>query len=73
MDLGTGILVLDTVPSNYATERYDTTEWQDVRSDWITQQKLSVFFDTGESKLTSAGISEIKTFATKVATDIRTK
>jgi hypothetical protein len=73
MDLGTGILFLDMVPSNYAIERYDTTEWQDVRSDWITQQKLSVFFDTGESKLSSTGVSEIKTFAKKVATDIRTK
>jgi hypothetical protein len=72
MDVAAGILFLDTVPSNYAIERYDATEWQDIRSDWITQQKLSVFFETGESKLSAARVSEIKAFAKKVATDIRT-
>jgi len=73
MDLAEGILVLDTVPSNYAIERYDTTEYHDWRSDWMTRQDVSIFFDSGESKLSPAAAKEIQAFALKVAEDIRTQ
>src|SRR4051812_5438445 len=71
-DFSEGLLILDTVPSDHAIERYDETQWQNIRSDWITQQKLSVFFETGKATLLPARAGEIRSFAAKVATDIRT-
>ena len=64
-------LILDTVPSDVTIDYYDDTEWNDIRSDWITQQKLSVFFETGKSALPPARAGEIRAFAAKVAADIR--
>jgi len=72
LDTSEGLLLLDTVPSDYTIDHYDDTEWNEVRSDWITEQKLSVFFETGQSTLLPTQAAEIRAFATKVATDIRT-
>jgi hypothetical protein len=72
LDVAEGILILDTVPANHTIDYYDDTEWNDIRSDWITQQMLSVFFETGKATLSPARASEIRAFAAKVATDIRT-
>jgi hypothetical protein len=72
MDLAEGLLVLDLVPSDVAIERYDRTEWQSVRSDWMTKQKLSVYFGNAQSTLDSNQLGQIKTFAASVARDVRT-
>lgn len=73
-DLSTseGVLVLDTVPGDYTIERYDETEWNSVRSDWITEQKLSVYFDDAQWALVHDQFNQIRAFAAKVANDIRT-
>ena len=72
LDLAEGILVLDSVPSDYTIDHYDTTQWNEVRSDWITEQKLSVFFESGQWTLLPAQAGAIRAFAAKVAKDIRT-
>ena len=72
LDTSEGILVLDSVPSDYTIEDYEITEWNEVRSDWITEQKLSVFFESGQWTLLPGQIGEIRAFAAKVAKDIRT-
>ena len=73
LDTSEGIFVLDSVPSDYTIDHYDETEWNEVRSDWITEHKLSVFFESGQSTLLPARAGEIRAFATKLANDIRTK
>ena len=72
LDTSEGILVLDSVPSDYTIDHYDKTEWNEVRSDWITEQKVSVFFESGQSKLPPDQVLPIHAFAAKVAQDIRT-
>jgi hypothetical protein len=73
LDTSEGIFVLDSVPSDYTIDHYDETEWNEVRSDWITEHKLSVFFESGQSTLLPVRAGEIRAFATKLANDIRTK
>jgi hypothetical protein len=72
-DLAEGLLLLDTVPSNYKIEQLETTEWRENHAGWMTRQETSIYFDSGESKLTPAAIREIQAFALKVAEDIRTQ
>lgn len=72
LDTSEGILVLDIVPPDYAIVRYDDTEWNSVRSDWITEQKLTLYFDTEKWVLLPNQITQIRAFAQKVAKDIRT-
>jgi hypothetical protein len=72
IDLSEGILLLDTVPADYKIERYDETEWNAVRSDWITEQKLSLYFDDAQWALVADQLNQIRAFAAKVANDIRT-
>jgi len=72
LDTSEGILILDSVPSDYTIDHYDITEWNEVRSDWITEQKVSVFFESGQWKLPPDQVLPIHTFAAKVAQDIRT-
>lgn len=72
LDTSEGILVLDMVPGDYTIETYDETEWNTVRSDWITEQKLSVYFDDAQWALLPTQSNQIRSFAAKVANDIRT-
>ncbi len=72
MDISEGLLILDTVPSDYTIEKYDETEWNSVRSDWITEQKLSIYFDNAQWALAPDQLNKIRAFAAKVASDIRT-
>jgi hypothetical protein len=71
-DLAEGLLVLDTVPGDYTIERFDSTEWNEVRSDWITEQKLSVYFGDAQWSISPEQTNRLRAFALKVATDIRT-
>ena len=73
LDISEGLLLLDTVPSDYAIETYDDTEWNSVRSDWITEQKISFYFDDAQWALAPDQLNQIQAFAAKVANDIRTK
>jgi hypothetical protein len=68
-----GLLVLDVVPGDYKIEQFDITEWNTVRSDWITQHELSVFFESGKSTLQPKALSQAREFAAKLARDIRTQ
>ena len=52
-------------------DQYDD-EWNLVRSDWITEQKLSVYFSDNQWVLVADQIAEIRRFANQVANDIRT-
>jgi hypothetical protein len=71
LDLSEGILILDTVPADYKIERYDETEWNAVRSDWITEQKLPLYFDNAQWALVPDQVNQIRALAAKVAKDIR--
>jgi hypothetical protein len=71
LDISEGLLVLDTVPSDYTIEKYDETEWNMVRSDWITEQRLSLYFDDAQWALVTDQVNQIRGFAAKVARDIR--
>jgi hypothetical protein len=71
MDTSEGILLIDLVPSDYTIDYYSTTEWNEVRSDWIIEQKLSIFFETGQWTLLPGKIADIREFAAKVAKDVR--
>lgn len=73
LSLAEGLLVLDTVPGNYAIERYDATEWNEVRSDWITEQKLSVYFGDAQWLMSPEQANRLRTLARKVAEDVRTQ
>lgn len=73
LEISEGLLVLDIVPGDYKIEQLDATEWNTVRSDWITQHDLSVFFDSGQSSLTPKAASQIRDFAATLAKDIRTQ
>jgi hypothetical protein len=66
-----GMLILDSVPSNYKIERYAATEWNEIRSDWRTEQKVSVHFATESWQLNSVQKAQIREFADKVANDVR--
>jgi hypothetical protein len=72
LDTSEGILVLDTVPSDWTIDYYDDTEWNAVRSDWVTEHKLSVYFDTEKWTLPLSESTAIRALASKVAQDIRT-
>jgi hypothetical protein len=72
LDTSEGILILDLVPGDYTIERYDDTEWNSVQSDWVTEQKLSVYFNDAQWALVPDQFNQIRAFATKVANDIRT-
>lgn len=68
-----GILILDTVPPPFKIEKYETTEWNDIRSDWRTEQSVSIYFATEQWQLDSAQIAQTSAFAEKVAADVRSK
>ena len=72
LDISEGILVLDTVPPDFAIERIDMTRWNMIRSDWITQQNASVYYDNNQWNLLPRQRNDVATFAAKVAQDIRT-
>jgi hypothetical protein len=72
LDIAEGLLVLDTVPGDYTIERYDETVWNSVRSDWITEQRLSLYFDDAQWALVPGQMNQIRALAAKVANDIRT-
>lgn len=72
-DVAEGLLVLDTVPSDYTIDYIDETQWDQIRSDWITEQKLSLYFDDARWALSSDQIGKLRDFATRVATDVRTQ
>jgi hypothetical protein len=72
LDISEGLLILDTVPADYTIEKYDETEWNAVRSDWITEQKLSLYFDDAQWALVPDQLNKIRAFAANVASDIRT-
>lgn len=71
--LNDGILSLDRVPAGYQVDYYNTTEWNSIRSDWITKHTLSSYFADGEWQLSARTGNEIRQFAADVARDIRTK
>ena len=58
-------MVLDTVPGDYVIERYDDTEWNSVRSDWITEEKLSVYFDDAQWALRADQVNQLGAFVAK--------
>ncbi len=72
LDTSEGILVLDMVPGDHTIDHYDETEWNSVRSDWITEQKLTVYFDNAQWALLPDQVTQIRAFSAKVAKDIRT-
>jgi hypothetical protein len=72
MDFSEGILLLDTVPGDLTIDYYDDVTWNQVRSDWITEQKFSLYFADNQWALTADQITKIGQFATRVANDIRT-
>ena len=72
LDTSKGILILDTVPSDHTIDHYDVVQWDAIRSDWVTEQKTSLLFESGKSDLKADQIGQIKSFALKVAMDIRT-
>jgi hypothetical protein len=72
LDFSEGILMLDTVPSDYTIDHYDTVQWDKIRSDWVTEHKISIFFDSGAANLKPEQVGQIRSFAEQVAKDIRT-
>lgn len=67
-----GMLILDTVPPQYKIEHIDSTEWNEVRSDWRTEQRVSSYFATERWQLDPAQLAQIREFADRVAADVRT-
>lgn len=65
-----GFLLLDMVPGDYTIEHYDITEWNAIRSDWITKQRASIYFDTAASSLNPDQVAQVRRFAAAVAKDI---
>jgi len=71
--LNDGVLKLDRVPHNYQVDYYDTTEWNSVRSDWMTKHTLSTYFADAEWELSPKVANEVRQFAAEVAHDILAK
>jgi hypothetical protein len=71
--LNDGVLKLDRVPLDYQVDYYNTTEWNSIRSDWVTQHTFATYFADGEWALSYRTVNEISQFAADVARDIRTK
>lgn len=69
--LNDGVLQLDRVPLDYQVDYYDATEWNSIRSDWMTKHTLSTYFADAEWALSPGALNEIRQFAADVARDIR--
>ena len=61
----------DRVPLDYQVDFYNETEWNSIRSDWMTAHNLSTYFGDGAWELTPKTVNEIRQFAADVARDIR--